>query len=277
MDKKKKGNGDHLSDMDRLLARFDNIDAKLAKIEVIETKVSNVEVLLKDLNQKNKTLNAELALKEKQLCDMQAAINQQEVRINHVDQYHQNWSAQVVNVPLTGEEEQDVDAVVQKVYNLVLLPILNGAKHAGQLRTIPTADQLLEVAHVLPGKPGNPKPIIMRFFSCTLKAICFRFMREYVPREPAKTGRPATQSIGGQETGRAAGGGESSGANRGRYAFPLHEDLTRANLAKLKALSADPRTQSCWSINGVIKFKLVNSSDIRKVGSILNSQDTILG
>jgi hypothetical protein len=186
MDKKKKGNGDHLSDMDGLLARFDNIDAKLAKIEVIETKVSNVEVLLKDLKQENKTLNAELALKEKQLCDMQAAINQQEVRINHVDQYHQNWSAHVLNVPLTGEEEQDVDAVVQKVYNLVLLPILNGAKHAGQLQTIPTADQLLEVAHVLQGKPGNPKPIIMRFFSHTLKAICFRFRRSTCPENQRK-------------------------------------------------------------------------------------------
>jgi hypothetical protein len=276
MDKKKKGNGENLSDMDRLLARFDNIDAKLAKIEIIETKVSSMEVLLKDLKQENKSLKAELALKEKQLSDMQSAINQQGVRLNHMDQHHRNWSARVLNVPLTEEEEQDADAVVQKVYNLVLLPILNGAKNARQLRTIPSADQLLEVAHVLPGKPGSPKPIIMRFYSRTLKAVCFRFRREFAPREP-KTGRPATRSGSGQESDGAVGGGERNGENRGRYAFPLYEDLTRTNLAKLKAISADSRTQSCWSINGIIKFKLVNSNEIRKVGNILDSLDTILG
>jgi hypothetical protein len=66
------------------------------------------------------------------------------------------------------------------------------------------------------------------------------------------------------------------GSGGGRYCFPLYEDLTRQNHAKLIAISQDPRTQSCWSINGQICYKLVNSTVIRKVGSILDPLDIIL-
>ena len=280
MEKKKKEkektvDTDHMSDMEKILSRFDNVDAKLGKIDSIEAKVSSLEILLIDLKNENKLLKEELALKDKQLADVQLSLNNHEVRINNMDQHHRSWSARILNVPLTNEEEQDPDAVVQKVYDLVLLPILTGAKNAGKLKSIPTADQLLEVAHVLPGKPGSHKPIIMRFYNRNMKSVCFRFKRDFAPRETQKT-KPATRQAAAAETGGAAGG-DGSGDGRGRYCFPLYEDLTRANLAKMKAIAADSRTQSCWSVNGNIKFKLVNSQEIRKVGSILDSLDTILG
>jgi hypothetical protein len=121
----------------------------------------------------------------------------------------------------------------------------------------------------------------MRFFNRNMKAICFRFKKDFAPRETLKS-KPTTRKGAASTTTTAADPGGATGGDRsvdyrGRYCFPLYEDLTRANLAKMKAIAADSRTQSCWSINGTIKFKLVNSQVIRKVGSILDSLDTILG
>jgi hypothetical protein len=276
--KKKAAEADHQSDMEKILARFDNVDAKLGKIDSIEAKVANLEILLIDLKNANKSMKEELARKEKQLGDMQSTLNNQEVRLNNMDQHHRSWSARVLNVPLTNDEEQDPEAVVQKVYDLVLQPILAGAKNAGKLRYVPTAEQLLEVAHVLPGKPGSHKPIIMRFYNRNMKAICFRYKKEFAPREQQKA-KPTTRKAASSSTEASSGGssGDISGDGRGRFCFPLYEDLTRANLVKMKAIAADSRTQSCWTINGTIKFKLVNSQVVRKVACILDSLDTILG
>jgi hypothetical protein len=275
--KKKYTEADHHSDIDKILARFDNVDAKLNKIDAIEVKVNSLETLLIDLKNENKQLKEELARKEKQLDDFQSTLNNQEIRLNNMEQHHRNWSARVLNVPLTAEEEQDPEAVIQKVYNLVLHPILVGAKNAGNIKIIPPAEQLLEVAHVLPGKPGSNKPIIMRFYNRNLKAICFRYKKDFAPREQPKN-KPTTRKAATTttESGGAAGG-DASSDGRGRYCFPLYEDLTRANLAKMKAIAADSRTQSCWSVNGNIRFKLVNSQVVRKVACILDSLDTILG
>jgi hypothetical protein len=54
--------------------------------------------------------------------------------------------------------KQDPEAVVQKVYDLVQQPILAGAKNAGKLRYVPTAEQLLEVAHVFPESLAATNP-----------------------------------------------------------------------------------------------------------------------
>ncbi len=67
--------------------------------------MTSLEILLIDLKNENKSLREELALKDKQLEDMQSAINNQEVRLNNMDEHHRSWSARVLNVPLTNDEE----------------------------------------------------------------------------------------------------------------------------------------------------------------------------
>ena len=76
----------------------------------------------------------------------------------------------------------------------------------------------------------------------------------------------------------ADGGGDPGGfEGRGRYAYPLYEDLTRAAFMKMRAISQDSRVKSCWSIKGQIKFILhSNVKEIKKVSSLLEPLDTIL-
>ena len=162
------------------------------------------------------------------------------------------------------EEEADPSTVIDKVYRLALLPILEGAVQDGELNEVPSADQVLEVAHVLPGKQGLPKPVIMRFYNRNLRNLVFKHKRDHAPRAAA-TG-----------TGPRGGGGARGTERPGKHLFPLYDDLTRINYAKMKAIGQNERVQACWSVRGQLRFKLLDSDTVRKVVSVFDPIDKIL-
>jgi hypothetical protein len=249
-----------------------SMDLKLAKIDTIETEVKGLRVLLSDLKEENKQLKLEAKATEQKLSDMNERNNQLENRLNSLEQHHRGWSARVLNVPLSTDEEKDNNVVANKVYNLALLPILQGALERKQLHNIPSVEQLLEVAHVLPGKDGDPKPIIMRFFNRNTKDLIFRLKKFYAPRISGSGG------IGGGGGGARARAEEAGGfEGRGKYTFPLYEDLTRATFKKMRAIAEDSRVKACWSVKGQLKFVLhSNPNEIRKVAFLLDPLDSIL-
>ncbi len=155
------------------------------------------------------------------------------------------------------------------MYKLALLPILTGAKERGDIRAIPDADQLLEVAHVLAGKPGEHKPIIARFYNRIDKALCLRHKKDFAPRK-------ARQATGCEE---ASGGDPVHAARpeeRGWLAFPFTEDLTRHNFNKMRVISRDPKIHACWSINGSLRFRLVDTTTVKRVYSVFDSVESII-
>jgi hypothetical protein len=150
---------------------------------------------------------------------------------------------------------------MKKIHELVFLPILKGALAAKAINYIPTPDQLFETAHILPGKAGSHKPIIAKFSSRNFKAICFKFRRDHATR----INNTGTRSKG------AANGGRPD-----RLCFPFHDDLPRATLNRLQELQAHKDVQACWSINGHLRFKLVNSEAVRKVNSVFEPIEKII-
>ncbi len=112
----------------------------------------------------------------------------------------------------------------------------------------------------------------------------------YAPREGAggagigATGhRPSSAGNAGRAgAGSSAGGDDGDGdpggfEGKGRYSYPLYEDLTRAAFLKMRAISQDSRVKSCWTTKGQIKFILhSNVNEIKKVSSLLDSLGTIL-
>jgi hypothetical protein len=135
-----------------------------ASLESITTKLSNMEELLNASLEENKHLKEELADKNRTIGDMSCRINILETNLSRTDQYQRSWSVRVANITLTTEEELNPAAVKQKVYDLALRPILVGAQGKGLISTVPDADGLLEISHVLPAKSGAAKPIITRFY-----------------------------------------------------------------------------------------------------------------
>jgi hypothetical protein len=271
-----------LNSFDAFDAKLNSIDAKMEKVETIEQEVKHLRVLMEDLKNENKQLKAEVKEKDKQLKDMQEELNRQDIRINNIDQHHRGWSARVMNIPLTEEEEWDTNTVIGKVYEMALLPILKGAHDCGKLTTIPTAHQLLETAHVLPGntKPGQHKPVIFRFYTRSIKDLCFKLKKEYATRVQQTTGEERREMDEVDGAGAGAGGVRRKDGGgykgKGKYAFPFYEDLTKANFNLMRNLANDSRVQASWSSHGQIYFKLQNSNTVKKVGSIHEPLDSIL-
>jgi len=244
-----------------LNTKVDAIEAEVRKVESIELEVRNIRVIVTALKEENNVLRTELKKKDKQLEDMNEKVNSVETRLNNLEQHHRGWGARVLNIPLTSDEEQQPDIVINRVFNLAIKPVLEGAARAGKLHAVPAAEQVLELAHVLPGKPGMPKPIIMRFINRNLRDLVFRLKRDFAEREEPASAR-----------------GETAGSDTkvGRFRYPLFDDLTKANLAKMRAIRQDERVLACWTVGGQIRFKLKDSEGVRKVTSIMDPIDKIL-
>jgi hypothetical protein len=182
-------------------------------------------------------------------------------RLNAQEQYQRSWSIRVMNLPIPNGEESDPRAVMRHVHSQVLEPLLRGAVESGLLNSVPGPEELLETAHILPAKEGTTPPIIARFYSRNTKALMFKMKRDFAAREaatPTKT-RQRHQK-----------------APKGRYVHPFYEDLTRQNFGKMRALAADPRVEAAWSVSGIIRYKMRNSEQIRRVKDVFASVNTIL-
>ena len=117
--------------------------------------MKGLKVLLTDLKNENKQLKTEARVTERKLNDMNERNNSLENRVNNLEQYHRSWSARAMNIPLSEDEERDNQKVADKVYNILLLPILRGAVERKLISTVPPIEQLLELAHVLPVSPNQ--------------------------------------------------------------------------------------------------------------------------
>jgi hypothetical protein len=172
-----------------------------------------------------------------------------------LEQYNRSWSIRITGLAVTSEVEKDTSLMKKKVYDSLLLHILSGAAASGDLRSVPPVEAILETAHVLPAKANQVKPIICRFINRDMKALVFRHKKEFAPRET---------------------GGSGPHGRTSRYLYSFFDDLTRMNFLKMKALAADERVASCWVANGHIKYKLVDSQEVRRVSCVLDTVDKIL-
>jgi hypothetical protein len=243
------------------IGSLDNIGAK---VDAMETRMAAMEAKLVLALEENKKLRASNVEKDKIIADLQTTIYNIENKTNYLEQYNRSWSVRVLNIPLTDVEEKDPIKLRDKVFTLAFLPILQGALERGVITSMPDAAELLEIAHVLPGKPGANKPIITRFYNRFMRTLCLRFKKDLATRSPARrTTRTETREGPGPD-------------ERGRIIFPFSEDLTFPTFTKMRALNMDSRVQACWSVNGQLRYKLANSEVVHKVQCVLDTVDAIL-
>ena len=217
-------NPETLEDVSRVLkalsAKFDTFSTKLATVETLgkqmkamDAKMASLEAKLLGVLEENKCLKVDIKAKDKVIEDLGTGYSNLVSRCNDLEQYNRAWSVRIFNIPLTEEEERDGTATRDKAYDLAFLPILQGALESGEISSIPSAEDLLEVAHVLPGKPGTAKPVIARFYNRYLRTLCLRRKRDFAtksPRGPAETGAAARSSTSGAAVRSEEGGGTPS-------------------------------------------------------------------
>lgn len=209
----------------------------------MDDKLDDISRQLARLVEENTQLKSTLKLKDTEIMGLKR-------KINAVEQHQRSFSIRINNLPLPDGAINDPKTTIQQVYDLALSPILRGAAQKGKISTIPTPEELIEVAHPLPGKQGKPRPVIVRFFNRNAKAVILANRKEFATR----------LSPGG----------------KGKIAYPIFEDLTRDTFSKMKSLGAEEEVESCWSVAGQIRFKKVGSEVIHKVDNIYLPNEDIL-
>jgi len=234
----------------------EQMEEVLSRLNSIQERLDSVEKLLEVSQAENAILKSANTDLSKAVLDRNSTIEYLQQKTNNLEQYNRSWSVRIAGLPVPAEEIYNPIHVMRHVYNEVLRPILQGAVDKGLLPSLPPCDQLLETAHILPARRDDqPKPIIARFYSRNLRAMIFQLKKEY---------------------GTKAGDTPSANNRTARLRYPIYEDLTKTNFQLMKALADDERTGPVWSIGGVIKYKLVDGTDVKKVSSVFDSVDDIL-
>jgi dGTP triphosphohydrolase len=231
----------------------EQLSASANTINDLSRRLVSIETLLQSTQKENSDLKADLSSSYQEVKSLKT-------KLNNLEQHHRSWSIRVVGLHVPTADENDNEAVKHHLYSKLIKPILSGAIQKGLLASLPSADEVLERAHILPSKKDGPKPIIARFYCREIRALIFKLRKEFAPKEE-KT--PATRSQGNERP-------------RPRYMHQIYDDLTRANFSKMRAISDDSRVDQCWAVNGQLRFKLVNSQEIRKVYSIFDSIEDII-
>ena len=223
-------------------------------IQANNNRMDSLECLIKGLAEENKDLKKELLDRDVEIVNLKSLIN-------NMDQRHRSWSTRIFNVRIPKEDENNNFKVMDAVFKAAILPILQGALADKLIAKLPTCEQVLETAHVLPGPADKPKPIIARFFNRNIRAIVFRGKKDHAPRLAEE--RQATRN---------------SQARPGKFAYPIYEDLSPITYAKMRELATSGKTTTCWTTNGNIRFKLPDDETVHRVSSVfLSVADIIRG
>ena len=225
----------------------------LEKISTLTDKFENLEATLLRMSRENEDLKVTVLNQAKEIAELRNNLNERE-------QYARNWSMRCLNMPVPKESENDTRIVMKVVYETLIHPILEGARVAGDISSVPNCETLLETAHILPGKSGT-KPVIVRFYSRYWRNLVFRHRKDYAPREEV----PATNNT------------RSSGGRAAKMKYPFFEDLTRATFQKLAYIKQQSDVTAAWTVNGSIRFRTKESETIYRVSNLLETFEDIVG
>ncbi len=252
----KKAQGDSAASTD-ILTQLEDLKNLVAGYA---TRFDSLDKALEEVKQENKKLAEDNLKLKKHLEDRDKELLSLREKMNDQEQYIRGWSVRILNIDIPEAEASDPSAVMQHVYQKLLHPILVGARSRGLLKTIPGPEEILETAHILPAKPGTTPPIICRFYTRNIRSMIFKLKRDFAPREEVE---PSQQSRGERY-------------KQGKFMYPIYEDLTKANFLKLRALGQHEKVQSCWSVNGSLKFKLKDNDTVRRVKSVYDTVENII-
>jgi len=230
------------------------------KVDRMLKRISDLEEILNKMEETNRKLEVDNVSLRTSLTERDGEVERLRHKIHSLEAHNRSFSVRVNKLKINGDES-DPNNVREQLYNTVFLPILQGAAQRGLGVPVPTAEQLIEMAHVLPGKTDAPKPIICRFQSRILKGAIMSHKKDFAPRV---------------RTGAAA-----AAAREGRpppMLYPIYEDLTRDTYVKMLELSRDTRVAACWSVGGQLRYRLNSDPTTTvKVKSVFAPISEILG
>ena len=87
----------------------------LAKLSILTDKISELEATLKATASENEKLHQQLASQADEIAHLRDSLNERE-------QYARSWSMRVLNIQIPPGKESNTPAVMEAVYQQLLLP-----------------------------------------------------------------------------------------------------------------------------------------------------------
>jgi hypothetical protein len=187
-----------------------------------------------------------------------------QTELNTIKQAERGANLRVYGLNVSADEIAavgDSKAIMKKVYESILKPILTAAKANGAISTVPQVNSLLTSAHPA-GKPTKdkqgrtlPPPCNIKFQSQEMRNVVLKYKKAHMP-SPTDAER--------------AGGVRK---------YLLAEDLTRPTHDMFKKLIEDARTCTVWTISGSLRYTLAGDEKktVHRVDSPFMSINSILG
>lgn len=237
-------------------SKLDTIIDQLRALEPMRAKIDDLHASLVTLREEVGSVQFTVNQHEDRLTALEGDMLEQKAHANHQQQLLRSLTLRLLNVPVsTGEAANNFAHLRTTVYQRFISPTLKAAGDApGTLSITPPQDTVIESCfRPYPPATGKlPPPVIIKLASKHLKILIMK-NRKALPR-PSQ-----------EET--------ASGINR----FILVEDLTPDNHRVLTALTKSKYTGKVWSVDGHIKFTLVDKpNEVRTVKSVFDPIEKIL-
>jgi hypothetical protein len=207
-----------ISSVTNLTAKVEAVEQKLVAMEQFQLKVNTLE---------------------KDVVNIKTTVN-------NVDQ---DTRACVIRVSGLSVSDADMEqhgyekAVIKRVYDRIVKPILNVAKNNGTIDSVPTMLNVLEQGYVasksIIDKQGRTLPPVLavRFTNRFLRNTVLRLRRENMP-SPSDAEKAA-------------------GVSR----YYINEDLTPDVAKKVKELRGSGLVERVWTVDGKIRFVLISDKN----------------
>jgi hypothetical protein len=226
----------------------DKVDIMLELLVKQSTLLTKSQQKIEELEKENSTKRTTISTLSREVYSLKNSCNRR-------DQLLLSNSIRIFGVSIGDDEPNATDggkALASKIYDKILKPVLVAAKIKGT-----NASNVIETCYRA-GKPSTdkarPPPVVVKLCSQALRLAILRNKKDGLS--------PPSEAD------------QRAGIKR----YSVAEDLTGDTFKCLRALSADPRVAKVWTIDGYLRFTLVDDSSgsVKRVKSVYDSIDAIV-
>jgi hypothetical protein len=233
----------------------DNEEPDLSMEEMIRyiyKSMKRIEASNEKLESKVIVLESNVDQLNKKVLDLQNIVNAREQQLRGL-------SVRISGIPFSDEEKASTDGkfLTKKVYDKLLLPVLNHAKSRNNIERIPSMSNTIQQCYRVGAASartgtGAPPPIVLKFSNEAIRLTVLKNKRNGIPSPPQEE------------------------KDMGIVRYNISEDLTPLCYKLMKELQRHEDVAKVWTVEGRIKIVLKGSQAVYSVRSVFDSVDAIL-
>jgi hypothetical protein len=212
----------------------------------------NIEASLGAVQSKVVSLEKDVVSLNKQVYDLQNVVNMREQELRGL-------TVRITGIPFNEEEKAATDGkyLAKKVYDKLLLPILNFAKTKNFIDRIPSLANTVQLCYRVGAAAartgtGAPPPVVLKFTNAPVRLVVLKNKRLGMP-SPLQEEK-----------------------DMGILRFNISEDLTPPSFKMVKELNRQEEVSKVWTVDGRIRFVKRGSQTVHRVRSVFDSVEEIL-